>query len=97
VGPRPWLTIVETLAYLTRAEKLLSAEERDQVVEMLAQDPECGDIMKETGGVRKVRFAMEGRGQSGGARVIYFFYNEGSPLFLLTPLSGISWRSLWGR
>jgi hypothetical protein len=68
--------VVETLSYLARAEKLLTVEERDQVLEMLARDPECGDILKGTGGVRKVRFAMEGRGQSGGARVVYFFYNE---------------------
>jgi hypothetical protein len=85
--------VVETLSYLARAEKLLTVEERDQVLEMLARDPECGDILKGTGGVRKVRFAMEGRGQSGGARVVYFFYNEKPTC---QPLSEISWRSWWG-
>jgi hypothetical protein len=80
---QPWLTVVETRAYLARAEKLLSREERDAVVKMLAADPLCGELMVGTGGVRKARFAMEGRGQSGGARVVYFFFNDGAPVFLL--------------
>ena len=51
---------------------------------MLARDPECGEIMQGTGGVRKVRVALAGRGKSGGARVIYYFHSERLPLFALT-------------
>ena len=40
--------------------------------------------MEGTGGVRKVRWAREGKGKSGGVRIIYFYYNEGIPLYLLT-------------
>lgn len=40
--------------------------------------------MEATGGVRKVRWAREGKGKSGGVRIIYFYYNEGMPLYLLT-------------
>lgn len=40
--------------------------------------------MEGTGGVRKLRWARAGRGKSGGVRVIYFYYNEGIPLYLLT-------------
>lgn len=39
-------------------------------VELLA-DPKAGDVMQGTGGVRKMRFAFEHRGKSGGVRVIY--------------------------
>lgn len=83
VVAKPWLTVVETRSYLARAEKLFSKEERDAVVNMLAADPLCGELMVGTGGVRKARFAMKGRGQSGGARVVYFFFNDGAPVFLL--------------
>jgi len=38
---------------------------------MIARDPECGVVMKCTGGVRKVRFAVGGKGKSGGVRVVY--------------------------
>lgn len=40
--------------------------------------------MPETGGIRKLRWALPGGGKRGGARVIYFFYNETLPIFLLT-------------
>jgi len=51
---------------------------------MLARDPECGEIIQGTGGVRKVRVALPGRGKSGGARVIYYFHSERLPVFALT-------------
>lgn len=75
-------TVVETQAYLKRAEKLLSEDERFEIVSFLAASPEAGQIMAGTGGVRKVRVALEGRGKSGGARVIYYFHNDRIPLFL---------------
>ncbi|MFQ5639293.1 MAG: type II toxin-antitoxin system RelE/ParE family toxin [bacterium] len=40
--------------------------------------------MPGTGGVRKLRWSRKGRGKRGGVRVIYFFYDEEMPLFLLT-------------
>ncbi len=49
---------------------------------MIARDPTCGVLIGGTGGVRKVRFAFGGRGKSGGARVVYFFFNETIPVFL---------------
>ena len=50
---------------------------------MLASDPECGEIMQGTGGVRKVRVAVGGRGKSGGARVIYYFHgSESLPILI---------------
>ncbi len=81
---RRWVAVVETEPYLRKAEQLLSEDERAAVVEMLARDPNCGDVMRGTGGVRKVRFALAGRGKSGGARVVYFLRNEDMPVFLLT-------------
>lgn len=62
----------------------MSDEQRAEVVEMLARDPECGEIMQGTGGVRKVRVALAGRGKSGGARVIYYFHSERLPVFALS-------------
>ena len=76
-------TVVETPSYLSRAEKIFSASERAEIVTMLASDPECGEIMQGTGGVRKVRVAVGGRGKSGGARVIYYFHgSESLPILI---------------
>jgi hypothetical protein len=71
-------TVIETPSYLARAEKIFSPGERAQIVTMLASDPERGEIMQGTGGVRKVRVAVGGRGKSGGARVIYYFHGRES-------------------
>jgi hypothetical protein len=40
--------------------------------------------MEGTGGIRKLRWARQGMGKSGGVRVIYFYYNQGIPLYALT-------------
>ena len=77
------ITIVETASFLRDAEKLLSENERREVVDLLAADPQCGDVIPAGGGIRKVRFALAGRGKRGGARVIYFFHNRDMPVFVL--------------
>jgi hypothetical protein len=43
----------------------------------------AGDEIPGTGGVRKLRFAASGRGQRGGARVIYYYLDETMPLYAL--------------
>jgi len=47
-------------------------------------NPASGVIIEGTGGIRKLRWKREGSGKSGGVRVIYYYYNESYPLFLLT-------------
>ena len=75
------LTVVETSAFVRRAEKLLSAEEHEELLFYLALHPQSGDEIPGTGGVRKVRFAAKGKGKSGGVRVIYYFFDEENPLY----------------
>lgn len=78
------ITIAETTEYARRAKKLLSEQERSDLITYLAAHPETGDIMEGTGGVRKVCWARNDRGKSGGVRVIYYYHSEGMPLYLLT-------------
>ena len=54
---------------------------------MLARNPKAGVVMQGTGGIRKLRLAISGKGKSGGARVIYYYLNNSMPLFLLTMFS----------
>jgi hypothetical protein len=77
-------TVAETPEYVRRAEKLLSDDERRDVLQYLAAHPRTGDLMEGTGGVRKLRWARGGRGKSGGVRVIYYFHCDAMPLYLLT-------------
>lgn len=76
--------VAETTVFAAKAAALLTDAERAAVIEMLARNPECGAVIPGTGGVRKVRIALEGRGKSGGARVIYYFQNDRWPLIVLT-------------
>ena len=77
-------TVVETPTYLAIANKLFSEEKRADIVALVAGDPECGDLIRGTGGFRKVRVARKGMGKSGGARVVYIWRNDKFPVFLIT-------------
>ena len=49
----------------------LGDKELWQLQRILNNNPETGDVIPGTGGARKVRIPLEGRGKSGGGRVIY--------------------------
>ena len=78
------LTVAELPEYMRTAGKLLADVDRRAVVDYLAARPKAGDLIEGTGGVRKLRWARDGRGKSGGVRVIYYFHSESMPLYLLT-------------
>jgi hypothetical protein len=77
------MSVVETPEFLSATRRLMSDEERMLLVDYLAYNPTAGDLIPGTGGVRKMRWGLEGRGKRGGARVIYFHHNAGTPLFAL--------------
>ena len=77
-------TVVEMNHYASRAEKVLTASERDSVIDEVAADPVKGDVIEGTGGIRKLRFARGGKGKSGGVRVVYYYYNESAPVYLFS-------------
>jgi hypothetical protein len=83
LGVERWISVVETRSYQARAQKLLTRDEEESVIEMVARDPTCGVVMRGTGGIRKVRVPVGERGKSGGARVVYFFHDAEMPIFLL--------------
>lgn len=76
--------MVELSSFLSATRKLMSDDDRALLVDYLAMNPESGDLIPGTGGVRKLRWALEGRGKRGGARVVYYFHNEDIPIFALT-------------
>lgn len=76
-------TVVETLHFQARAKKAMSDEEKAEAITMIAFDPQCGVLIKGTGGIRKVRFGIEERGKRGGVHIIYFFHSDALPIFLL--------------
>jgi hypothetical protein len=77
------ITVVETQEFLSSTKKLMDDAERAELVGYLALNPTAGDLIQGTGGVRKMRWGLEGRGKRGGARVIFFFHDMEMPIYLL--------------
>ena len=78
------LAVVEMPEFVSASCKLMDEAERTSLVLFLAFNPEAGDLVTGTGGVRKLRWGLEGRGKRGGARVIYYFHSQRIPLFIIT-------------
>ena len=62
----------------------MSGSARADLVAIIGANPAAGEIIPETGGVRKPRLLLSGMGKRGGARVIYYYHNEQLPIFLLS-------------
>lgn len=62
----------------------MSAAEKDELFDLIARNPKEGDVIPGTGGVRKLRFAIQGKGKRGGVRVIYYYYDDRNPVLLFT-------------
>lgn len=77
-------TIVELPEFKKRALAKLKGEEKTSIINYLAFHPLSGKVVRGTGGIRKLRWSARGKGKSGGVRVIYYYHNDTTPLFLLT-------------
>ena len=82
MAKRP-VSVIEFAGYRRRASELLTAGQRDAVIDLVAYEPTCGDIIPGSGGLRKVRIGRDGIGKRGGTRVVYYFYNQDFPILLL--------------
>lgn len=78
------ITVAETESFQRKVGRLLSEDEKTELIAYLSENPNAGVLIQGTGGIRKLRWARSGRGKSGGVRVIYYFHNEDLPLYLLT-------------
>jgi len=76
-------TVVETPTFQRQVAKLLNTDEWQELITVLAENPEAGDPIPGTGGVRKMRFGARDQGKSSGIRVIYYFFDTSLPLYAL--------------
>ncbi len=78
------VSVIETPTFLAEARRIMDDDERGSLVDYLARNPLAGDVIPATGGVRKLRWALEGGGKRAGARIIYYFHSDTMPIFALT-------------
>ena len=77
-------TVVETPLFQKQWPLYWTEEERSAFAAFLAEHPNAGDVVPESGGMRKIRWARTGSGKSGGVRVIYFTRLASGDIVLLT-------------
>jgi mRNA-degrading endonuclease RelE of RelBE toxin-antitoxin system len=67
------MVIVETSIFTRQVQQLLTDEEYRKLQTALVNRPDTASIIRGSGGLRKVRWALPGRGKRGGVRVIYYW------------------------
>jgi mRNA-degrading endonuclease RelE of RelBE toxin-antitoxin system len=75
---------VETSAFSALLEDWLSDEKYRGLQSYLIERPDAGDIIRGSGGMRKLRWTAKGKGKSGGVRVIYYWAKAPDQIYLLT-------------
>ena len=78
------VTFVETKLFTQLVLDYLSDDEYAAMQQFLVVNPEAGDVIPASGGVRKLRWGVAGRGKRGGLRVIYFLRRRNDEVWMLT-------------
>lgn len=75
---------IETKLFSRLVKDYLSDDDYRALQESLIADPEAGDLIRGSGGLRKLRWRGTGRGKRGGLRIIYFLRTRLGEIWLLT-------------
>lgn len=78
------MIFIETSKFTKLLSDYLSDDEYRMLQWHLQEKPDSGDIVRGSGGVRKVRWVPEGKGKSGGVRVIYYWKKSDYEIWMLT-------------
>jgi hypothetical protein len=78
------ITVTETPYFENEAKNLITDEEKTDFINYIAENPETGDLIIGTGGLRKIRTGAKNQGKRGGARVVYYYHDDDMPLYLLS-------------
>ena len=77
------MLFIETPTFTRLIVTLLDDEEYSKLQEELVKRPDAGDLIKDGGGIRKLRWKRAGTGKSGGIRVIYYWITEDDQILML--------------
>lgn len=77
------MEFVETSLFTRQITEILSNDEYTEFQVELMTTPEKGVVIPHSGGLRKIRVGVEGRGKRGGARVIYYWVSKVNCIYLL--------------
>jgi mRNA-degrading endonuclease RelE of RelBE toxin-antitoxin system len=77
------MIIIETSIFTKRIQEILANDEYRELQNFLVNNPAAGDIIKGSGGLRKVRWRGSGRGKRGGSRIIYYWIKSKNAILML--------------
>jgi len=78
-----YMEIYETSVFTKQITGLISDEDYRDLQRVLVVNPLAGAMIKNSGGLRKIRWRIAGKGKSGGIRVIYYYVTANSKIFML--------------
>jgi mRNA-degrading endonuclease RelE of RelBE toxin-antitoxin system len=78
------ITLIESPIFTKLWPDYWSEDERGEFSAWLAENPEAGDVVPGSGGIRKIRWKRKGQGKRGGVRIIYFSELNKGLIWLLT-------------
>ena len=76
-------TVIETPTFQKQVAKVWTEAERLEFIAWIAANPTAGDVIPGADGARKVRWAVQGKGKRGGARVVYFDLSDDELVLLV--------------
>ncbi|AHK15225.1 type II toxin-antitoxin system RelE/ParE family toxin [Thalassolituus oleivorans] len=77
------MLFIETSVFTQTIKELMSDDEYRELQEELTIQPDKGDVIQGTGGIRKIRAKATGRGKRGGSRVIYYWRSAHDQILML--------------
>ncbi len=78
------MIFIEASTFTRLLPNYLNDDEYRGLQTYLMQKPDAGNIVRGSGGVRKVRWAIDGKGKSGGVRIIYYWKRPDNEIWMLT-------------
>jgi hypothetical protein len=77
------MLFIETTIFTRLILRLMDDDQYRDLQEVLIGSPETGDVIPGSGGLRKIRWRVAGRGKRGGVRVIYYRVNTADRIYML--------------
>jgi len=83
VDDAPEITVLQLPKFKAEATDLIGLDGIEALAVYLIDRPEAGDVIPDSGGVRKLRWAAKGKGKRGGARIVYLYVVVAARIYLL--------------